>query len=158
MFYEFQHNTRLVKPIILHFQIDGSYLLCSQLRNLAWLPSKHDVYIMSHYSVMHWSALTIWKELENENPTFFRLYNMLIVIKKQIEKYNELLVHQKNAMNQRNSNGDPSRIITANVSNQDLPNGVPSVPVPNGEQIGLVIFVIAISLFLFFCVYSLFLK
>lgn len=29
-----------------------------QLRNLVWATSKHDVYLMSHYSVIHWSALT----------------------------------------------------------------------------------------------------
>ncbi|KAK8681251.1 hypothetical protein V6N13_053657 [Hibiscus sabdariffa] len=46
--YEFFHNTRLVKPTILHFQ----------LRNLVWATSKHDVYLMSNYSVMHWSSLS----------------------------------------------------------------------------------------------------
>ncbi|PKA61298.1 U4/U6 small nuclear ribonucleoprotein PRP4-like protein [Apostasia shenzhenica] len=45
-YYEFQYNTRLVKPTILHFQ----------LRNLVWATSKHDVYFMSNSSVMHWSA------------------------------------------------------------------------------------------------------
>lgn len=48
IYYEFRHNTRSVKSTILHFQ----------LRNLVWATSKHDVYLMSHYSVMHWSALT----------------------------------------------------------------------------------------------------
>ncbi|KAK7270027.1 hypothetical protein RIF29_22882 [Crotalaria pallida] len=47
-YYEFFHNTRLVKPTILHFQ----------LRNLVWATSKHDVYLISNYSVMHWSSLT----------------------------------------------------------------------------------------------------
>ncbi|KAE8685609.1 cysteine proteinase RD21a-like [Hibiscus syriacus] len=47
-YYEFFHNTRLVKPTILHFQ----------LRNLVWATSKHDVYLMSNYSVMHWSSLS----------------------------------------------------------------------------------------------------
>ncbi|CAI0453139.1 unnamed protein product [Linum tenue] len=47
-FYEFFYNTRLVKPTILHFQ----------LRNLVWATSKHDVYLMSNYSVMHWSSLS----------------------------------------------------------------------------------------------------
>ncbi|CAA6659235.1 unnamed protein product [Spirodela intermedia] len=37
-FYEFQHNTRSVKSTILHFQ--------------------HDVYLMSRYSVIHWSAVS----------------------------------------------------------------------------------------------------
>lgn len=45
-YYEFQYNTRLVKPTILHFQ----------LRNLVWATSKHDVYFMSNSSVVHWSA------------------------------------------------------------------------------------------------------
>ncbi|KAF9610703.1 hypothetical protein IFM89_024142 [Coptis chinensis] len=47
-FYEFWHNTRLVKPTILHFQ----------LRNLVWATSKHDVYLMSNYSLIHWSSLS----------------------------------------------------------------------------------------------------
>ncbi|KAF9602905.1 hypothetical protein IFM89_032645 [Coptis chinensis] len=46
--YEFWHNTRLVKPTILHFQ----------LRNLVWATSKHDVYLMSNYSLIHWSSLS----------------------------------------------------------------------------------------------------
>ncbi|XP_010929847.1 uncharacterized WD repeat-containing protein C2A9.03 isoform X2 [Elaeis guineensis] len=46
-YYEFQYNTRLVKPTILHFQ----------LRNLVWATSKHDVYFMSNSSVMHWSSI-----------------------------------------------------------------------------------------------------
>jgi hypothetical protein len=32
-----------------------------QLRNLVWATSKHDVYLMSHYSVLHWSSLTCKK-------------------------------------------------------------------------------------------------
>ncbi|KAK9265821.1 hypothetical protein L1049_001788 [Liquidambar formosana] len=47
-YYEFFHNSRHVKPTILHFQ----------LRNLVWATSKHDVYLMSNYSVMHWSSLS----------------------------------------------------------------------------------------------------
>ncbi|XP_074344180.1 putative WD repeat-containing protein C2A9.03 isoform X1 [Apium graveolens] len=47
-YYEFFYNTRLVKPTILHFQ----------LRNLVWATSKHDVYLMSNYSIMHWSSLS----------------------------------------------------------------------------------------------------
>ncbi|KAG9448851.1 hypothetical protein H6P81_008816 [Aristolochia fimbriata] len=47
-FYEFRRNTRSVKSTILHFQ----------LRNLVWATSKHDVYLMSHFSVIHWSAIT----------------------------------------------------------------------------------------------------
>ncbi|KAF6142285.1 hypothetical protein GIB67_039992 [Kingdonia uniflora] len=29
-----------------------------KLRNLVWATSKHDVYLMSHFSVIHWSSLT----------------------------------------------------------------------------------------------------
>ncbi|XP_052188995.1 uncharacterized WD repeat-containing protein C2A9.03-like isoform X1 [Diospyros lotus] len=47
-YYEFFLNTRVVKPTILHFQ----------LRNLVWATSKHDVYLMSNYSIMHWSSLS----------------------------------------------------------------------------------------------------
>ncbi|WOL13934.1 hypothetical protein Cni_G22714 [Canna indica] len=50
-YYEFQRNTRSVKSTILHFQ----------LRNLVWARSKHDVYLMSHHSVLHWSALNFQK-------------------------------------------------------------------------------------------------
>ncbi|CAK9233319.1 unnamed protein product [Sphagnum jensenii] len=47
-FYHFQHNTRSVKPTIIHFQ----------LRNLVWATSKHDVYLMDNFSVMHWSSMS----------------------------------------------------------------------------------------------------
>ncbi|KAK8971467.1 Guanine nucleotide-binding protein subunit beta [Platanthera guangdongensis] len=46
-FFDFQFNTRLVKSTIVHFQ----------LRNLVWATSKHDVYTVQNYSVMHWSSL-----------------------------------------------------------------------------------------------------
>ncbi|CAL4930221.1 unnamed protein product [Urochloa decumbens] len=47
-YYEFRRNTRSVKSTISHFQ----------LRNLVWATSKHDVYLLWHYSVLHWSALS----------------------------------------------------------------------------------------------------
>ncbi|CAM8914895.1 unnamed protein product [Rhodiola kirilowii] len=47
-YFEFFHNSRTVKPTILHFQ----------LRNLIWATSKHDVYLMSNYSLMHWSSIS----------------------------------------------------------------------------------------------------
>ncbi|KAK9156459.1 hypothetical protein Sjap_003939 [Stephania japonica] len=50
-YYEFCRNTRSVKSTILHFQ----------LRNLVWATSKHDVYLMSHFSVIHWSSMTCKK-------------------------------------------------------------------------------------------------
>ncbi|CAN1302626.1 Uncharacterized WD repeat-containing protein C2A9.03 [Linum perenne] len=51
MYYDFYRNTISVKSTILHFQI---FL---KLRNLVWSTSKHDVYLMSHYSIVHWSSL-----------------------------------------------------------------------------------------------------
>lgn len=48
MYYDFRRNSRSVKSTILHFQ----------LRNLVWATSKHDVYLMSHFSIIHWSSLT----------------------------------------------------------------------------------------------------
>ncbi|KAK7271407.1 hypothetical protein RJT34_27274 [Clitoria ternatea] len=48
LFYDFRKNSRSVKSTILHFQ----------LRNLVWATSKHDVYLMSQFSIMHWSSLT----------------------------------------------------------------------------------------------------
>jgi len=53
LYYEFEHNTRSVKPTILHFQ----------LRNLLWATTKHDVYLMSYSSVLHWSPLTSEKRV-----------------------------------------------------------------------------------------------
>ncbi|KAG2682742.1 hypothetical protein I3843_11G204900 [Carya illinoinensis] len=47
-YYEFRRNSRSVKSTIFHFQ----------LRNLVWATSKHDVYLMSNFSVIHWSSLT----------------------------------------------------------------------------------------------------
>eukprot|EP01018_Ginkgo_biloba_P007573 Gb_24277 [translate_table: standard] len=46
-FFEFHYNTRSVKSTFVHFQ----------LRNLVWATSKHDVYLMSNYSAMHWCSL-----------------------------------------------------------------------------------------------------
>ncbi|CAI9117256.1 OLC1v1018607C1 [Oldenlandia corymbosa var. corymbosa] len=46
-YYEFFYNSRVVKPTILHFQ----------LRNLVWATSKHDVYLISNYSILHWSSM-----------------------------------------------------------------------------------------------------
>lgn len=47
-FYGFCYNTRSVKSTIVHFQ----------LRNLVWATSKHDVYLLSNYSVIHWSTIS----------------------------------------------------------------------------------------------------
>ncbi|KAM0065189.1 putative transcription factor WD40-like family [Helianthus debilis subsp. tardiflorus] len=47
-YYEFFRNSRALKPTILHFQ----------LRNLVCATSKHDVYFLSDYSIMHWSSLS----------------------------------------------------------------------------------------------------
>ncbi|CAF1894223.1 unnamed protein product [Brassica oleracea] len=47
-FYTFRSNSRSVRSTILHFQ----------LRNLVWATSKHDVYLLSNYSISHWSSLT----------------------------------------------------------------------------------------------------
>lgn len=47
-FFEFQHNTRVGKSTIYHFQ----------LRNLIWASSKHDVYVLYQYGVNHWSPLS----------------------------------------------------------------------------------------------------
>lgn len=40
---------------------DVPYMLVMQLRNLVWATSKHDVYLMSHFSVIHWSSLSCTK-------------------------------------------------------------------------------------------------
>lgn len=34
------------------------YALCLQLRNLVWATSKHDVYLFSNCSLMHWSSVS----------------------------------------------------------------------------------------------------
>ncbi|KAF7149052.1 hypothetical protein RHSIM_Rhsim03G0015300 [Rhododendron simsii] len=76
MYYEFRRNSRSVKSTIPHFQRSKSeapdikdvnaewHLSFSEklddicLRNLVWATSKHDVYFLSRFSVIHWSALT----------------------------------------------------------------------------------------------------
>ncbi|KAK4755119.1 hypothetical protein SAY87_008876 [Trapa incisa] len=50
-YFKFWRNTRSVKSTILHFQ----------LRNLVWSTTKHDVYLMSNFSIIHWSSLTCKK-------------------------------------------------------------------------------------------------
>ncbi|KAK4761287.1 hypothetical protein SAY87_006180 [Trapa incisa] len=50
-FFKFWRNTRSVKSTILHFQ----------LRNLVWSTTKHDVYLMSNSSIIHWSSLACKK-------------------------------------------------------------------------------------------------
>ncbi|KVH99500.1 hypothetical protein Ccrd_022265 [Cynara cardunculus var. scolymus] len=63
--YDFQYNTRLVKPTVVHFQKQGAIYIkqhvdkdaLNMLRNLLWATSKHDLYLMQNYSVMHWSSL-----------------------------------------------------------------------------------------------------
>ncbi|KAJ0502708.1 hypothetical protein HanHA300_Chr11g0415991 [Helianthus annuus] len=47
-YYEFFHNSRSVKPTFVHFQ----------LRNMVWATSKHDVYVVSNDSIIHWSSLS----------------------------------------------------------------------------------------------------
>eukprot|EP00898_Chlorokybus_atmophyticus_P008656 jgi/Chlat1/8792/Chrsp90S09252 len=46
-FFDFRYNTRAVKCTIVHFQ----------LRNLVWATSKHDVYVMHHCAINHWSPV-----------------------------------------------------------------------------------------------------
>lgn len=41
-----------------------------QLRNLVWATSKHDVYLMSGFSLLHWNAVTSEK---HEVLNFLRL-------------------------------------------------------------------------------------
>ncbi|KAF7842849.1 putative WD repeat-containing protein C2A9.03-like [Senna tora] len=53
MYYDFWRNSRSVKSTIFHFQ----------LRNLVWSTSKHDVYLLSHYSIVHWSSINNKKSL-----------------------------------------------------------------------------------------------
>lgn len=36
----------------------STFFLALQLRNLVWSTSKHDVYLMSHFSIVHWSSLS----------------------------------------------------------------------------------------------------
>lgn len=44
-----------------HDLCSNNTLLLMQLRNLVWATSKHDVYLMSHFSVIHWSSLNCSK-------------------------------------------------------------------------------------------------
>ncbi len=44
-------------PVIL-IQLMSFSLFAIQLRNLVWATSKHDVYLMHNFSVMHWSSMS----------------------------------------------------------------------------------------------------
>ncbi|KAJ0872088.1 hypothetical protein HanRHA438_Chr11g0519791 [Helianthus annuus] len=47
-YYDFFHNSRAVTPTAVHFQ----------LRNMVCATSKHDVYVVSNDSIMHWSSVS----------------------------------------------------------------------------------------------------
>ncbi|KAJ0502714.1 putative transcription factor WD40-like family [Helianthus annuus] len=70
-YYEFFYNSRSVKPTFDHFQVctvtfcSFNHVIsincrkkCVQLRNMVWATSKHDVYVVSDDSIMHWSSLS----------------------------------------------------------------------------------------------------
>ncbi|EOY16046.1 Transducin/WD40 repeat-like superfamily protein isoform 1 [Theobroma cacao] len=46
-----------VRVLMLHGCAGAIKMHCYMLRNLLWATSKHDVYLMQNYSVMHWSSL-----------------------------------------------------------------------------------------------------
>ncbi|KAG6469243.1 hypothetical protein ZIOFF_073949 [Zingiber officinale] len=48
---------KLNMTLISHCSVMLRSICIKPLRNLVWATSKHDVYLMSHYSVLHWSAL-----------------------------------------------------------------------------------------------------
>ncbi|XP_052107222.1 uncharacterized protein LOC107495188 [Arachis duranensis] len=39
-------------------KVDKECVITISLRNLVWATSKHDVYLISNYLVMHWSSLS----------------------------------------------------------------------------------------------------
>ncbi|KAL1321627.1 hypothetical protein AAHE18_14G140900 [Arachis hypogaea] len=39
-------------------KVDKERVITISLRNLVWATSKHDVYLISNYLVMHWSSLS----------------------------------------------------------------------------------------------------
>ncbi|KAK6785720.1 hypothetical protein RDI58_019175 [Solanum bulbocastanum] len=51
LYYDFRYNASSVIPTFSH----------TQLRNMISATSKHDVYLLSHFSLMHWSSLTCVK-------------------------------------------------------------------------------------------------
>lgn len=50
-------NVHSASLLVLHIIFFSCYLYL-QLRNLVWSTSKHDVYLMSDFSVIHWSSLS----------------------------------------------------------------------------------------------------
>ncbi len=56
-FYGSQGCSISMIPVIL-IQLISFSLFAIQLRNLVWATSKHDVYLMHNFSVMHWSPMT----------------------------------------------------------------------------------------------------
>jgi hypothetical protein len=50
--------TQTACQFYLTFKPDDIFFCGMQLRNLVWATSKHDVYLVSNYSIMHWSSLS----------------------------------------------------------------------------------------------------
>lgn len=70
-----------------------------QLRNLVWATSKHDVYLMSNFSVIHWSSLTCTRsEVLNVSghvaPSEVNVhFTFLFFFLKKIEYFRFMIVH-----------------------------------------------------------------
>jgi hypothetical protein len=69
-------------------------VLALQLRNLVWSTSKHDVYLMSHYSIVHWSSLSCKKnEVLNVSGHVApcEVYKSFDVLQYNIPQYSQML-------------------------------------------------------------------
>ena len=76
---------------------------------------------------LNFAFLTVWQKLVEENQDFFEAYHLRLMVKHQINVFNELLKQQVDLMH---------RICPARVD---------TVPIPNGSQLS------ACKIFFFFC-------
>ncbi|KAJ0093554.1 hypothetical protein Patl1_25796 [Pistacia atlantica] len=63
-------NIKCDKGDLTRYQSD--ILKFNKLRNLVWATSKHDVYLMSHFSVVHWS----WRAGKIPSGYFNAMFNL----------------------------------------------------------------------------------
>lgn len=64
-------------------------------------------------------SFSVWQQLEQQNPLFFKAYDMRLMLKNQIMVFNRLLQDQFEIMNKEFSSGIPSMSLP-NGSNSNL--------------------------------------
>ncbi|XP_066376545.1 uncharacterized protein [Miscanthus floridulus] len=105
-----------------------------------YMDQKEVVYALSHHSKIE-PCITelVWRQLEQQNPLFFKAYYMRLKLKNQIVVINKLLQDQFAAMNKDFSSGIPSMCLpngsNSNLLKQNpcfLPETAPGSAMPDG--------------------------